>query len=235
MEKKKILVLAPILTLPDDLVPFLSMLDFLKSDYDVETIDPLLEYSCLDNNQYYQNWQKTLAKIMHQYDAFIGFSFGAVILQQCFILFDGTTTKKLMLLFSAPSFADNALREKLSRVLYLAQHRQLNSAHRLKMQYVYHPGKAPPSNAPTSRDYTLIGCRRLVEGITRLLTTDSRTPLKTYHVKYHHFIGEHSYLVNSRNVIPGRSGTILTVPGASMRVLQDNPAYCYKKIKEILR
>lgn len=232
MQKKKILVLAPILTLPEDLGPFLSMLAFLEPNYVLDGLDPLLDLSDLDNEHYYQNWQNTLSGMMHQYDAFIGFSFGAVILQQCFSLFHAENKTTPIILFSAPSFADKSLTEKLTRVLSLAEEKQLEAANQLKMNYVFHPHPEIEIKIPTHN--TELGCARLIEGITRILTTDSCAILQKYPVKYHHFIGEHSYLVNRNNVIVGQAGNVLYVPGASMRVLQDNSIYCYKKIEEIL-
>lgn len=232
MAKKKILVMAPILTLPEDLGSVLTMLDFLTPHYELTGWDPLLELSSEDNNSYYQNWRQMISPVLHQYDALIGFSFGGVILQQCFSLLSAEHYTKPILLFSTPSFADHALNQKLGQVLSLAEKKQLQAANQLKMNYVLHPNPGVEISLP--EDQTELGCARLIEGIQRILTTDSREVLQQSPVRYHHFIGEHSYLVNSANVIAGLAGELIYVPGASMRVLKDNSHFCYKKIEEIL-
>lgn len=230
-QKKKILVLAPILTLPADLEKFLLMLGFLESDYVLDVLDPLLTLSHLDNTHYYQDWQKTLSVNIHEYHACIGFSFGGVILQQCFSLFSDKNEMPIIL-FSTPSFADSLLNEKLTGVLRLAENKQLREANQLKINYVAYPNLTEEIRlSPLNKE---LGCARLVEGITRILTTDSREILEKSSVKYHHFIGENSYLVNQENVIAGKSGTVINVPHAGMRVLTDNPIYCCQRIKDIL-
>lgn len=231
---KKILVLAPVLAWHEQTQDIRNMLSFLEEyHYQLDIIDPLLTLSVLDNERYYQAVQDQLSPILDNYDAFIGFSFGAVILKHCFKLLEHESLqRKPVVLFSAPAFADEPLKERLGAVVALAQQLKLESAHALLMQQVFHPNSLP--DLKHSCDNPELACARLVEGLTRVLTTDSRSILLRTSVVHHHFIGEHSYLVNRSNVIAPKHGALFIVPNAGMRVLQNNAAYCQKKLLEIL-
>lgn len=233
MKKKKILLMAPVMPATEHSQELVKSLSFLSSSYDFHVIDPLSELSNLDNETYYRHWQTRLEPLVDTHDVFIGFSFGAVILQRCFsFLIKENIADKPILLFSAPSFADNALKEKLGKVVALAKQIKLQAAYQLLMQQVLYP--APPKEVSIAADDPALACARLVEGLSRVLTTDLRDTLANNDLRYHHFIGEHSYLVNQHNVVTSKSGTLITVPNAGMRVLQDNAAFCHKKIAGIL-
>ncbi len=54
-------------------------------------------------------------------------------------------------------------------------------------------------------------------------------------VDHLHLIGECSNLVNNENVVAPKTGCLVQVPQAGMRVLQDNLPFCQKIIIERLR
>lgn len=153
-----------------------------------------------------------------------------MILQQCFSLFNNT--HKPIILFSTPTFADNALTEKLTKVIHLCQEDKLQEALIALYQPVFHPYKMPALNYSLNKT---IAYERLIFGLSRVLQTDSRAILEHNKVKHLHLIGEYSNLVNKHNVIAPLNGRLLIVPKASMRVLQDNLPYCQGVILEALK
>jgi hypothetical protein len=233
MKKKEMLVLAPVMACHEHSDELRSMLSFLESTYQFTVLDPLVQLSSLDNEQYYKNWQDKLSLLLASYDAFIGFSFGAVILQQCFPLFESQGVQdKPVVLISAPAFADSCLSERLGKVIELAQEGQLQAAYQLLMNQVLYP---TVSNDMTSTFNTpKLACNRLSEGLTRVLTTDSRAILSTTSVAHYNFVGEQSFLVNQNHICSSKNGVLIVVPNAGMRVLQDNVGFCHQKIGEIL-
>ncbi len=84
-----------------DIESIASTLSFLEAVYQIDFIDPLAinkTFSIdISNDVYYQLWQDHLKKWLVNYDAFFGFSFGGVILQQCFLYL--LTVKSLLFYF----------------------------------------------------------------------------------------------------------------------------------------
>jgi hypothetical protein len=228
--KKKILAIAPVLPQPSDIEFIARSLQFLENDYAIDFIDPLSLMDDLPNAEYYQHWEDYLMKALNQYDAFLGFSFGGVILQQCFSLF--RTLAKPIVLVSTPTFADSSLQQKLGNVINLCQENRLNDALHSLYHHVFYPGSAPSQSFDIVDPKT--ASKRLILGLTRVLQTDSTHILNHCSVEHVHLIGEHSQLVNADNVIAPRVGQLLVVPHASMRVLQDNVPFCQKAIVNTL-
>ncbi len=75
--------------------------------------------------------------MIEHYDIFFGFSFGGVILQQCFSLFE--QFRKHIILFSTPTFANDALIKKLGEVISLSKEHRLNDALVSLYQHVFYP------------------------------------------------------------------------------------------------
>ncbi|QRN04639.1 hypothetical protein GH742_12590 [Legionella sp. MW5194] len=229
MTKKRLFILAPVMPQSADITGMAESLSFLSPYYQLDWCDPLAEIDItLPNDTYYHHWQEKLPGLLPHYAGFIGFSFGGVILQQCLPLL----LKKKLILFSTPTFADTTLTEKLSRVIHLCQQHQLVAALESLYREVYFPNPLPV----TKRDIgdTAQAEHRLITGLTKVLTTDSTKLITTSKANYLHFIGEQSHLVNHRNVLAPPHGQLLIVPGASMRVLQDNLPFCKKIILEKL-
>lgn len=228
-KKNTLLVIAPVLPQSSDIGSIASTLSFLDN-YHIDFIDPLSISDDLPNESYYQLWKKKLGEWLPNYNAFLGFSFGGVILQQCFSLFE--KVKKPIILFSTPTFADNPLTKKLGEVIHLCKENRLDEALAFLYRDVFYPNE-PPRESFKISDNSL-AAKRLIFGLKRVLDTDSTQILQQTSVDHLHLIGEYSNLVNKENVIAPHTGSLLIVPKASMRVLQDNPAYCKKVILERL-
>ena len=230
MSTKKILVLAPVLPEPSDIESIAKSLSFLNKEYDIDFIDSLTIMQDVSNEEYYQLWENELQKRVINYDAFLGFSFGGVILQQCFSIF--STLNKPIILFSTPTRANDSLTQKLGNVLSLCKENKLNDALKILYDDVYYPDKAPTLSRENSNSD--LAAKRLIFGLSRVLATDSTKIAQQSSVKHLHLIGEYSCLVNEHNVIAPKSGRLVIVPGASMRVLENNLPYCKKLIMETL-
>ncbi|WP_058452674.1 hypothetical protein [Legionella maceachernii] len=228
--KKRILTIAPVMPCESDIKEIAKTLSFLNETYQIDFIDPLIIAEELPNEAYYHLWQNELEKRCLNYDAFLGFSFGGVILQQCFTLFE--RIRKPLVLFSTPTFADDKLREKLGKVIQLCKENRVEEALQTLYEDVFYPNKAPLIDY---QKYDLeIASKRLIFGLQRALDTDSRDKLRDATVDHLHLIGEFSQLVNKGNVVAPEVGRLVIVPEASMRVLQDNPVYCKNRILEQL-
>ncbi|MDX1838577.1 hypothetical protein DIZ81_11465 [Legionella taurinensis] len=229
MAQKRLFILAPVMPQSADITGMAESLSFLAPHYQLDWHDPLAEMDItLPNDVYYHHWQEKLLGLLPHYAGFIGFSFGGVILQQCLPLL----VKKQLILFSTPTFADTPLTEKLSRVIDLCRQHQLIAALENLYRDVYFPNSLPVTEWDI-RDAAQAE-HRLMTGLTKVLTTDSTKLITTSKANYLHFIGGQSHLVNRRNVLAPPHGQLIIVPGASMRVLQDNLPFCKKIILEKL-
>jgi hypothetical protein len=232
--KKKILAIAPVMPQQSDIESIASTLSFLQTVYQIDLIDPLAINNELStdiaNEHYYQLWQAHLSKWLTNYDAFFGFSFGGVILQQNFSLF--AQSKKPVVLFSTPTFADSALQKKLSHVIELCKASRVNDALAFLYKDVFYPHDSPLQILAKSS--LAKAANRLIFGLQRVLNTDAKSILQHTTVEHLHLIGEYSNLVNKENVLAPRTGNLFIVPQAGMRVLQDNPPYCKRLILERL-
>lgn len=230
MHKKKVLTLGPVSAQPEDIAAIAQSLAFLDEDYRIDYLDSLSIMHEVPNQDYYQLWQQKLASYLDDYDAFFGFSFGGVILQQCFSLF--AKTPKAIILFSTPTFADPALQEKLGTVIRLCQEDKLEEALKALYQPVFYPHKMPALTLDHRNKAQAYA--RLIFGLTRVLNTDARAILQENKVPHLHLIGADSNLVNRHNVLAANHGRLISVPHASMRMLQDEPIFCQKVILEAL-
>lgn len=226
MAKKKILVLTPDTPDPSYIESVISPLSFLEDDYSIHPLDSLSIMSDIPQKTFYKLWKQKLQEQIPHYDAFFGFSFGGVILQQCFALF--ANINKPIVLFSTPSFTDDSLTKKLSEVISLCKINQLEKALHTLYQYVYYPNEMPLQSTHTLNHLT--AAKRVIYGLTRVLETNSTSTLNTNTTNHLHLIGELSHLVNKDNVIKPKTGNLVEVPGAGMRMLRDNPLFCQKAL-----
>lgn len=230
--KKKILTLGPVMPYESEIATIATTLAFLEQDYQIDYLDPLsigffqnasaASFAELNNEAYYRIWESEIKKKLEHYDAFFGFSFGGVILQQCFSLFAGL--KKTILLFSTPTFADEALEEKLGWVVRLCQEQELLKALNYLYEQVFYPNPSPLKFEIL--DHSELALSRLIFGLQRVLATNSAQIVRKASVEHLHLIGEYSALVNQANVEIPQTGHLVIVPTAGMRVLQDNPSFC---------
>jgi hypothetical protein len=217
----------------EHLVPFEKILsEYFPSDA-LTLLDPLQDLKPSDNINYYQYWTEQLTSTYAEVDILVGFSLGGVILQQSFgQLAALRSTLPKIVLFSTPSFINADLRTKLDSVISLIQAEKLVEAYTMKMQYILAPLQTP---APSPQfDNPKLATQRLLSGLQRIVTTCSEAQLTQGNTpEYVQFVGEYSQLVNQENVLSTKSGTLVVVPNAGMRVLEDNPQFCHKKLQEI--
>ncbi|BCA96782.1 hypothetical protein TUM19329_31430 [Legionella antarctica] len=230
MQKKKILVITPVQHYPSYIEPIINPLSFLEEEYSIHPIDSLAKMQDIPNKEYYHYWEQELSKYLPHYDAFFGFSFGGIILQQCFSLF--VNLNKPIVLFSTPTFADSTLTKKLGKVIALCKEGNMDDALFSLYKHVYYPHEIP-SQEPHSFD-PVLAAKRMIYGLTRVLETNSTFVLKENQVNHLHLIGERSHLVNKDNVAAPQQGILLSVPGAGMRMLRDNLPFCKRAILETL-
>ncbi len=136
----------------------------------------------------------------------------------------------LGVLFSTPTFADSSLNQKLGTVINLLKKNQVDQALSALYSDVFYPHQQPSCDWATLDQAE--AAKRLIGGLTRVLNTDSSNLVKTTPVNHLHLIGECSNLINIQNVLSPKTGWLLPVPGAGMRVLQDNLSFCKKIIME---
>lgn len=230
MQKKKILVIAPVTPQKSDIESIATTLAFLNKQFTLDFVDPLSLTENSSDTEYYSLWEQQLLKTISQYDIYFGFSFGGVILQQCFSLF--APFNKPILLFSTPTFADDTLKQKLGQVIELCNKNKLDEALQSLYQHVYYPNKMSPMLHQNIDQAEALN--RMIFGLLKVLETDSTDKVTQSTVPHIHLIGELSHLVNKDNVLAPKSGRLITIPGAGMRVLQDNPTYCEQVILETL-
>ncbi|HBD7310585.1 TPA: hypothetical protein KKX07_001257 [Legionella pneumophila] len=226
MAKKRLLIIGPVSTQSSSLRHLSQNLSFLNPYYSIECLDPLVTLQECPDEEYYGIWQNQLKPLIKIYDAFVGFSFGGVILQQCFSILSGE--KKQIILFSTPTFADSILREKLETVISLCSQNKLEEGLSSLYQAVYAPHSIPDASLQyLNRELAI---KRLIFGLTKVLKTNCVSILNHCNVNHLHLIGEKSQLVNTNNVIKPSCSQLIVVPEASMRVLESNPTFC----KEII-
>ena len=230
MTKKKILVLPPDTPHPSYIESVMSPLSFLEADYILDSIDSLTFMEDIPNDAFYHRWEQELIKYIPHYDAFFGFSFGGVILQQCFSLF--TDLNKPIVLFSTPTFADTSLKEKLGAVISLCKENKVDEALHTLYKHVYYPNQILPQSHESCNN--IHAAKRVIFGLSRVLETNATPLLKENKVNHLHLIGDLSHLVNKDNVVAPQNGTLISVPEAGMRMLRDNLPFCKKAILETL-
>lgn len=230
MPKKKILIIPSDTPDPSYIDTIVSPLAFLENEYSLHPIDSLSIMDELSNEQFYALWKEKLSHYIPNYDAFFGFSFGGVILQQCFSLF--THLNKPIVLFSAPSFADKTLDQKLNEVISLCKEHKVKEALQALYQHVYYPNEIPQQSHQFADNE--LAAKRVIYGLARVLETDSTAIIKENRVNHLHLIGELSHLVNKDNVLPPHQGRLISVPEAGMRILRDNLPFCKQVILETL-
>ncbi|MBN9230218.1 MAG: hypothetical protein J0I93_05150 [Legionella sp.] len=232
MNKERLLVIGPIAPQAQDINHICRPLQFLEHHYQIHAIDPLTEITETAHHQYYPCWQQYLTREAKNFAAFIGFSFGGIILQQNLPTL--AAINKPILLFSTPSYVNKALSEKLLAVIDCCKHQHLLQALQALYKPVFSPNPIPKELLNTQVMNEKEACRRLIWGLTQVLMTDSRDLLLHTRLNYTHLIGAQSDLVNKENVIKAPTMSLLEIPHAGMRVLQDNPEYCQPIIWEAL-
>jgi len=229
-KNQSILVLGPITAAPQEINRIAASLSFLQKHHILTFWDPLSVVDEAVNQDFYSIWKKSISEVLNSYTVYVGFSFGGVILQHCFPLLERENKK--VILFSTPSFAGVSLRRKLEKVIHLCESDQVSTALQQLYQNVY------LNQIIKEKDFEYLdqqsARKRLVFGLKRILQTDSRSLLAKCDLPYLHLIGADSQLVTEDDVLEDHNVKLVRVPNSGMRVLQDNPEFCHKKIIEYL-
>lgn len=229
---KKFYIITPILADWCEVKVFSKMLSFLSNEYNLEFIDPLCDiHNDMSPAEFFQLWQSKLTQHIDNYDVFIGFSLGGVILQNNLNML--LNHNKKVILFSTPSFIDDLLKQKLQTIYNLILNKQLMLAIETKNNYVFHPNPPPPYIDLTIYDNQQ-ATLRLSKGLMFILNVDSRSISKNHHKPYLHFIGLNSALVNTHNVWSPINCRLMVVPSSGMRVLEDNLNFCQSYITNFI-
>ena len=231
---KKILILAPILYNWDEVVEIQKSVKHIQGKYTIDYLDPVgLEYEvygAYTSDIFFKLWQKKIAEIKDYYDIFMGFSFGGVILCQCLSIINN----KKIILISTPTNPSSVLRYKLQSILDILKTKHIGKAIELHNNYVFAPFNNPVLNI--EHKYNETNVNRLINGYSLLLQANLIPNLANANVKTStiNLIGNNSNLVGIADVFFNDNHQIYKIPHSSMRVLQNNPNYCFKIIEDYI-
>lgn len=143
-----------------------------------------------------------------------------------------------ILSISGPGFVDAALRRGIAPLVNALEAGQLDHALGLLAQSV-----APLGRAPGAQHRDVLGSesglddlamrRRMLAGFRLLLELDARTEAASYAGQLLAMVGQLSQLATADNqaFMPGPNRRLVSVPGAGMRVLRDDPEFAMQAIE----
>jgi hypothetical protein len=227
---KSLLAMSPKLPQASDLKSFSKCLDFLKSDYKITWIDPLEKFKNLSNEEYAEYWKQKIHAWIDSYDVFLGFSLGAILLQDNLDQF--LNQHKTIILFSPPSVVDEILKNKLSSILLASRSDQTQHAVQMLHQYVF---------LESHIDYEKVRVEpwsdiasRVEFGLEYVLNRQIPNNIKNCKTIVYQLVGAESKLVTKNNVLMTPNSILQIVPKAGNRVLEDNPGFTQAIVKEWL-
>jgi hypothetical protein len=227
---KKIIVLGPALPKWTEVEAIKKSLSFLEAEYFLHFLDPLVD--AIENPHKvtdYALWENRIKNQLHDCVAFIAFSFGGIILRQCFKLFN--KLRKKIIFISVPEKIDLSLRDQLTKIIEYADKEEVDLAMQEHSKSVFFPS-TPLVGKADLRDKTLI-CKRLSIGLKAVLDEKNynQENLINNSIPYTTIVGDKSTLVNINHIESSMVRRCIVVPNAGMRVLQDNPTFCQSVIK----
>ncbi len=228
---KKIIVLAPALPKWTEVEAIKKSLSFLEPEYFLCFLDPLVD--AIENPQKvtdYSLWENRVKNQINDCVAFIGFSFGGIILRRCIKLFNQLSKK--IIFISVPEKMDLSLRNQLTKIIEYADKEEVDFAMQEHSKYVFFPSN-PLVGKVDVRDKALI-CKRLSIGLKAVLDENNynQENLINNRVPYTTLVGEKSKLVNINHIESSMGGRCIIIPNAGMRIFQDNPTFCQSILKE---
>jgi hypothetical protein len=227
---KALLAIGPKLTLASDLKQFSQCLDFIKSDYKITWIDPLENFQDLSFEQYADYWKVKIKSWITTHDVFMGFSLGAILLQDNLDLF--LNQSKTIILFSPPSILNNDLKSKLSNALNASLSGKTKEAIQMLNEYVFHSPPKEQNINPLEPLPTIES--RLQYGLGYVLNHKIPDNIKRCDTIVYQLVGAASNLVTKDNVFMTPNAKLEIVPNAGNRVLEDNPTFSQAIVKEWL-
>ncbi len=227
---KSLLAVSPKLPQASDLKPFSKCLDFLKSDYQITWLDPLEKFKTFTNKEYADYWHEKISRLIDSFDVFMGFSLGAILLQDNLDKF--LNKNKIIILFSPPSIVDDVLKKKLSSILNASREGKTKQAIEMLHQYVF---------LETHGDYEKVRLEpwfdiasRVEFGLSFVLNRKVSDIIKKCETPVYQLVGSESKLETKANVLMTPKSILQVVPHAGNRILEDNPAYSQAIVKEWL-
>lgn len=142
-----------------------------------------------------------------------------------------------ILSISGPGFVDAALRRSLAPLMNALEAGQLGHALRLLAESVAPLGQAPGAQHRdafgSESGPGALAVRRMLAGFRLLLELDARAEAASYEGELLGLVGELSQLATAENqaFTPGPHRRLVSVPGAGMRVLRDDPEFAMRAIE----
>ena len=224
--------MAPIMPSGANIKSIESSVATLNLPYQLSFADPL-SIKEIRRMSFLMQWQKRIELMIEKGTrTFIGFSFGAVILKH--VLAHAPDDNLKLIMVSPPSPLKGLLHERLSLVRALCQKGQVLEALHQLYDDVYAP-KNKPSNLFYELDLSTAQSR-LIQGFNLLfdLECSSSLPICPNH-KILSLIGAQSQLVTrAQGVASETNESVVTVPNAGMRVLENNLPFCLQTINSFL-
>lgn len=203
-------------------------LDFLSEYYQINYIDSLQWLGQAKTiNSYVQLFKTDIQDLIKQADLVLGFSFGGSLLQ--YLLPNLSNTKAKIILLSSPTVIDQELNQKISRIRELLLADKINEAVNYLNSFIFKDYKNSNKNILNQQ-----AINRLLEGFRLILEVDARSSIESSVKPHLHLCGDESLLVNINHIKINKTSSIISIPNAKMRVLQDNPQYCETIIKNYL-
>lgn len=224
---KSLLALSPIMLSPSELEDFSHCLDFLKKEYQITMLDSLEHFENVSYEAYSTYWKQKIAKLVDRYDAFVGFSFGGLLLLN--VLEQFANKNKSIIFICVPVMVDHILREKLNTVLSLCDENKTQEAINQLYSYVFQEAH---------QDYTSynsasldLASMRIKFGLSYLLNYKFEAYKLQNATSVLQLVGEHSKLVTKENILTTLNFASRIVPKAGQRILEDNPIFTQAVIK----
>ncbi len=225
----KVLAISPKLPQPSNLEAFSHCLDFLKPQCAITFVDSLEKFENLSFNAFSDYWQQKILSLMDQYDAFIGFSLGGVVLLNCLQEFN--SKNKVIILCSTPSKLEPVLSEKLSAIYNLTKDNQTQEAIHQLNNWIF--SKEKEGEDALLDDKEIVN-KRMQFGLGYVLHHPLPERVLQSTTKVYQLVGENSKLVTKDNIYVTPNTTLCVVPHSGQRVLEDNPEFTQKMIKDWL-
>lgn len=233
MNKKNVVILAPVMPLWDDgqfCAPLVSLL--ASQGFNVSIIDTLSLIPSDNPQQAVEAVQQELVSRAHSPFLLVGFAMAGTLVQLLSKQLDCLTG---VISISAPGYADPLLKERIGYLVSMLDNGHIDSAIEALHQFVVPEGHTAPVGTlriPDSLQQTAID--RMKTGFSLLLQLDARPAMAKYHGKYLGIVGEKSQLATWDNQTHSRHHAHIyaCIPEAGMRPWNDNGSTINQVIKE---
>ena len=231
---KKLVIFSPICCQWNGIIDIEEKFKKYSREYTIFYVDSLSivanSLSMIEATIKFRNYIKNYC-----YDAYamIGISFGGTLLQH--IADEKLLINQVIVLISAPTYADANLRNKLLLIIKLLDDNNLLEALR-SLEFLVQPENA--IHDIVIDDVNFIkdihqAKKRLLEGFNLMLQADAGDKVKLLSEAAAAIIGEQSQLATLQNVLLSKQ-QINVIPNAGMRILDDKPDLIYQILDKLL-